>query len=333
MPKGITQEQVNAAADTLVAAGDKPTVEKIRQALGTGSPNTVTRMLDVWRSTLAQRLQEVIKLPDVPLEAGQAFAEVWRLAVAHAETLARAALREEQNVLFAEQTSLTQERKLWEIALAEAQASVTNITVKLAQTEVQLRERQTLVQQLEAQRMDLMHQRDRLQTQFEQLRAELDALRTERHAEQEHIRVVEDRAHQQVDQARQEIKSLQQRLEQEQRDHGKLIAQLTAQQEELRNLVRTAEQTAAHQAGRVVALEATLHQWRSLGPPAKRGARKSSATVKKPSHGIERRRPHHKISLATPEPPKTNVPPRAARSGLSVIHVRRGPASAPDVPA
>ena len=57
MPKGITQEQVNAAADTLVAAGDKPTVEKIRQALGTGSPNTVTRMLDVWRSTLAQRLQ------------------------------------------------------------------------------------------------------------------------------------------------------------------------------------------------------------------------------------------------------------------------------------
>jgi septal ring factor EnvC (AmiA/AmiB activator) len=282
MPRGITQEQVNAAADALVAAGDKPTVEKIRQALGTGSPNTVTRMLDTWRGTLAQRLQEVIKLPDVPPEAGQAFAEVWRLAVAHAETLARAALAEEQNALFAAQTSLTQERKLWEIALAEAQANVADIAAKLAQAEVQWRERQTLVEQLEAQRRDLMHQRDRLQAQFEQQRVELDALRTERHAQQEHIRTMEDRTHQQVDQARQEIKSLQQRLEREQRDHGKLVAQLTTQQEELRNLLRVAEQAAAHQAGRVAALEATLHQWRSQVPLVKRAARKSSPARAKP---------------------------------------------------
>jgi chromosome segregation ATPase len=281
MRKGITQEQVNAAADALVAAGDKPTVEKIRQALGTGSPNTVTRMLDVWRSSLAQRLQEVIKLPDLPPEAGQAFAEVWGLAVAHAETLARAALAEEQNALFAAQTDLTQERKLWEIALAEAQANVADITAKLAQAEVQMRERQTLVDQLEAQRFDLMNQRDRLQAQLEQQRVELDTLRTERYAEQEHIRTVEDRAHQQVDQARQEIKSLQQRLEREQRDHGKLVAQLTTQQEELRNLVRIAEQTAAHQVGRVAALEAALHQWRSQVPPSnKRAARKSSPLTK-----------------------------------------------------
>lgn len=56
-------------------------------------------MLDTWRGSLAQRLQEVIKLPGVPPEAGQAFAEIWRLALAHAETLARAALTEEQNTL------------------------------------------------------------------------------------------------------------------------------------------------------------------------------------------------------------------------------------------
>ncbi|RDD79731.1 hypothetical protein DVJ77_20870 [Dyella tabacisoli] len=116
MPRGITQEQVSAAANALVSAGDKPTVEKIRQALGTGSPNTVTRMLDTWRGTLAQHLQEVIRLPNVPPEAGQAFAEVWRLAVAHAETFARTALTEEQNSLLAAQSDLTQERKLWEIA-------------------------------------------------------------------------------------------------------------------------------------------------------------------------------------------------------------------------
>lgn len=126
MPKGITQEQVNEAADALVTAGDKPTVEKIREALGTGSPNTVTRMLEVWRGTLARRLKDVIRLPDIPPEAGQAFVEVWHLALVHAETLARAALEQEQNALFAAQTSLTQERKLWEIAIAEARANATS---------------------------------------------------------------------------------------------------------------------------------------------------------------------------------------------------------------
>jgi len=39
MPKGITQEQVIAAADALVAAGEQTTFEKIRAQLGAGSPN------------------------------------------------------------------------------------------------------------------------------------------------------------------------------------------------------------------------------------------------------------------------------------------------------
>jgi DNA repair exonuclease SbcCD ATPase subunit len=265
MPRGITQEQVSHAADTLVAAGENPTVEKIRQALGTGSPNTVIRMLDTWRSTLAQRLRDVIKLPDVPPEAGQAFAEVWRVALTHAETVARANLTEEQNALFAEQTSLTQERKLWEIALAEARGNVAEYTGKLAQADAQLQERQALVGQLEAQQNDLLQQRDRLQAQLDQRSTELEALRAMHMTAQEHVRAAEERAHQQLDQARQEIKALQQRLEREQQEHNKVVNQLTAQQEDLRNAARTAEQAAAHQAGRVAALETALSQWRNEG--------------------------------------------------------------------
>jgi flagellar biosynthesis GTPase FlhF len=298
MRRGITQEQVNVAADALVAAGDKPTVEKVRQALGTGSPNTVTRMLDTWRGTLAQRLQEVIKLPDVPPEAGQAFAEVWRLAVGHAETLARATLAEEQNALFADQTSLAQERKLWEIALAEAQSNVAEHTNKLAQADVQLRERQTLLEQVEAQRSDLLRQRDRLQQQLDQQSMELEVLRAECAKAQEHLRAAEDRAHQQVDQARQELKASQQRLEREQRDHSKRVAELTTQHDALRVSVRTAEHAAAHQAGCVAALEAALAQWQHSASPAKRkklvpivkvkpGKRPRKAATKKRSRGHE----------------------------------------------
>lgn len=36
MTNGITQDQVNAAADAVVVVGDKPTVERIRAQLGTG---------------------------------------------------------------------------------------------------------------------------------------------------------------------------------------------------------------------------------------------------------------------------------------------------------
>jgi hypothetical protein len=52
MARGITQDQVNEAARSILTTGERPTVERVRIALGTGSPNTVTRMLDAWRGVL-----------------------------------------------------------------------------------------------------------------------------------------------------------------------------------------------------------------------------------------------------------------------------------------
>jgi len=276
MPKGITQEQVNAAADALVAAGDKPTVDKVRQALGTGSPNTVTRMLENWRATLAQRMQKVITLPDLPSEVGQAFTELWRLAVAHATTQAQAALATEQNALFAEQTNLEQERKLWQIALDEARGQATEATMKLAYAEVQGRERASLIAQLEAQVTDVRQQRERLQADLELQRAALATLQSEHTSLQNHLRTHEDRAHREVDQARQDIKGLQQRLEKEQREHLKVVAELKAQHDVLRAAAHSAEQMASHQVGRVTALEATLAQWQTTLKTAKPSTRKAS---------------------------------------------------------
>lgn len=46
MARGITESDVHAAADQLVAAGERPTIERIRAHLGTGSPNTVLRWLE-----------------------------------------------------------------------------------------------------------------------------------------------------------------------------------------------------------------------------------------------------------------------------------------------
>lgn len=48
MARGITESDVHGAADALVADGERPTVERIRAYLGTGSPNTVVRWLETW---------------------------------------------------------------------------------------------------------------------------------------------------------------------------------------------------------------------------------------------------------------------------------------------
>jgi hypothetical protein len=101
-------------------------------------------MLDTWRSTLAKRMNEVLRLPGLPTEVGQAFTELWRLAVTEVTTVASAALERDRNTLFAEQTSFVQERKLMEIAVTEAQAGTAEIKSQLMRAELQLRERQTM---------------------------------------------------------------------------------------------------------------------------------------------------------------------------------------------
>ncbi len=48
---GISYDQVAAAADALVGAGQKPSIRNVRESLGnTGSPNTVHRHLTEWRA-------------------------------------------------------------------------------------------------------------------------------------------------------------------------------------------------------------------------------------------------------------------------------------------
>ena len=56
-PRGVQMEEVWAAADAVLALGERPTIERVRLQLGRGSPNTVGPMLDGWFGSLAGRLQ------------------------------------------------------------------------------------------------------------------------------------------------------------------------------------------------------------------------------------------------------------------------------------
>jgi hypothetical protein len=52
----VTLGDVSQAADALLRTGERPTVEKVRAAIGRGSPNTVGPLLDAWWKRLAGRL-------------------------------------------------------------------------------------------------------------------------------------------------------------------------------------------------------------------------------------------------------------------------------------
>jgi chromosome segregation ATPase len=258
MARGITQEQVSAAADALVTAGERPTVEKIRAQLGTGSPNTVIRMLDTWRGALATRLSQVLALPDVPTDVGQAFTEVWRLAMAQAGSLAQAALAHEQNALLAAQSSLTQERKLWDIALAEAQGQAQSADQAREMAETRLADIQRLVEQQASQLAELLQQRDEWQQRVVQLGEAFEAHKSsavaEREAQAAHVRAIEDRAHAEIDRAREETKGLQATLRRKEREASDVVARL----EKALGSVRAAEHLATEYGARAQTLEQQL---------------------------------------------------------------------------
>jgi len=54
--RGITAGDVERAADALLREGHRPTIEKIREKIGRGSPNTINPLLDAWWKRLASRL-------------------------------------------------------------------------------------------------------------------------------------------------------------------------------------------------------------------------------------------------------------------------------------
>ncbi len=105
MAKGITQEQVNQAADSLLLVGERPTIDRIRSVLGTGSPNTVNRYLDAWWVNLGQRLTQVqvkLALPDAPAEITALASQFWERALASARAQAQNEIEAEREVLAGE---------------------------------------------------------------------------------------------------------------------------------------------------------------------------------------------------------------------------------------
>ena len=85
MARGITESDVWTASDSLLLEGARPTIERVRQKIGRGSPNTVSPYLDTWFKRLGGRIKDPGAFsapPDAPDPVVQAAKQLWDLAQA-----------------------------------------------------------------------------------------------------------------------------------------------------------------------------------------------------------------------------------------------------------
>jgi len=135
--RGVQRQDVWDAADAVLLHGDKPTIERVRQHLGSGSPNTVGPHLEQWFKHLGTRLKDPGAfaaphgVPDPVLQVAQHF---WETALAQTRSdfdeRLQAGLKEATNTVKAE----TERAELAVDAANEATAKATRLKNALDET-------------------------------------------------------------------------------------------------------------------------------------------------------------------------------------------------------
>lgn len=220
--RGIQQEDVWSAADSLIADGLRPTIERIRQKIGRGSPNTVSPMLETWFATLATRLG-VNKQEDdsdhVPKALEQAIKAAWETALAKGrEQSALEIVQAQEDLTQAAQVLKKREAELFQMeqlravkqqALEEAVNSARNTTedalARLSETQQLASRRETEMQNLHARLAAFETARD------SEIRSHQEAIANyllERRKIEERTQAAQHRLLEEIDQARQETKKI-----------------------------------------------------------------------------------------------------------------------------
>ncbi|WP_085600212.1 MULTISPECIES: DNA-binding protein [unclassified Pseudomonas] len=219
MAVGVPETDVFAAADAVLARGERPTVERVRLELGRGSPARVGALLDQWWEQLAGRLRGETRLPGLPAEVTQAFIAIWQQATTLAQGVVEQSLAGQRQVLAEEREALSalEARARLDVAqarqqVAEAAAARQGAETRLTDLEQLLIQRQVQIDELRAQRDELQAQRDEAHTQLAEVRQHLHETREQaeqaRVEQQRYTRNVEDRAYREIDRAREEAKAL-----------------------------------------------------------------------------------------------------------------------------
>lgn len=83
---GIRYEEVQEAAETLLGRGLNPTIQRVRELLGTGSNTTISEHLKHWQQQLAESPKAVLP-PAVPETVMTTLESFWKIAIRQAEAV------------------------------------------------------------------------------------------------------------------------------------------------------------------------------------------------------------------------------------------------------
>jgi hypothetical protein len=169
----VSYAEIERAARSLMAGGERPTVESVRKMLGRGSPNHIaTCMQKFWKNQAALNSGDPIALTRLPPELADAAIAQWeqalRLALQTAkveDSAARAHLEDLRRDTEVRAHSVELREKEWDLAarvreraLADARDHINVLMKELATDRAELRSREARIADLEVQLEQLREQ-------------------------------------------------------------------------------------------------------------------------------------------------------------------------------
>jgi hypothetical protein len=150
-----TASPVRPIAFALLRDGERPTIERVRSVLGTGSPNTVVRLLEDWWARLGARLSVVeakLAIPAAPAAVSKAASEFWTLTLEHAGATAAREVEAERKAIEAERRQLAETAMEHDVAVADARRREVGAVEAQAREAARCRDLEALVEELRSQR-------------------------------------------------------------------------------------------------------------------------------------------------------------------------------------
>lgn len=180
MARGITENEVWIAADALLLEGARPTIERVRQKIGRGSPNTVSPFLDTWFKHLGGRIKDpgaFAAPPEIPDPIQQAAMRLWDVAVAETRRDFDQRLQDGMAAAVANVEAEKERAGLAEAAAFEAATKAAHLQAELAERAIQLDQERVARATVEAHLTDAQRQSLELKARLDQVVAELAEVR------------------------------------------------------------------------------------------------------------------------------------------------------------
>ena len=150
----VSAADVDRAADALLREGQRPTIEKVRQKIGRGSPNTVNPLLDAWWSRLAARLDAgpaaLHRLPEPVLHAAEGL---WLTALDEARRRAALESRSSKAALDRDRQDLAVQTHVLLLRESELKTRLEASDRRIATLETELAALTTLLRKEQASRL------------------------------------------------------------------------------------------------------------------------------------------------------------------------------------